>query len=149
MQPLNYYEQIIKMPDKSDKYDLRLRIVTHALREGVKPTARLFDTTPKTVRKWLKRYQQERLAGLNELPRIPLHCPHKTSSALARKIVDIRKQFPFKGSRRLKREHNLTCSHEAVRRILNEYDLIRKRRKKHKRKRDLSDIKKKWPLFGQ
>jgi transposase-like protein len=97
MKPLNYFEQIIKMPNESDKFDLRLRIVKSAISIGVKPTARLFDTTPKTVRKWLKRYQQERLAGLNELPRIPLHCPHKTSSALARKIVDIRKQFSLQG----------------------------------------------------
>jgi len=81
MKPLNYFEQIRKMPNKADKFDLRLRIVKHAIAYGVKPTARVFDTTAKTVRKWLRRYQQERLAGLNELPRIPLHCPHKTSSA--------------------------------------------------------------------
>jgi transposase len=137
------------MPNKADKYDLRLRIVKSAIEHGVKPTADFFDTTPKTVRKWLNRYRQERLSGLNELPRIPLHCPHKTPSNLQRKVVDLRKQFPFKGSKRLKREHNLSCSHEAIRRILNEHGLIKKRRKKHKRKRDLSEIKKKWKLFGQ
>jgi hypothetical protein len=68
---------------------------------------------------------------------------------MEKKIVGLRKEFPFKGSKRLKREHNLPCSHEAIRRTLNEYGLIKKRRKKHKRKRDLSAIKKKWPLFGQ
>jgi transposase-like protein len=82
MHPLTYYEQIIKMPDKSDKFDLRLRIVQSAIDIGVKPAARLFDTTPKTVRKWLKRYKQERLSGLNELPRIPHNCPHRTPPAL-------------------------------------------------------------------
>ena len=149
MKPLTYFEQIIKMPNKADKFDLRLRMVKSAIAVGIKPTARLFDTTPKTVRKWLERYRQERLAGLNELPRIPLNCPHKTSPQLEQKIVKLRKQFPFKGAKRLKREHNLPCSHEAIRRILNEHGLIKKRRKKHKRKRDLSKIKKKWPLFGQ
>jgi len=98
-------------------------MVKHAVVYGIKPTARAFDTTAKTVRKWLERYRQERLAGLNELPRIPLSCPHKTSSALARKIVNLRKQFPFKGAKRLKREHNLSCSHEAIRRILHEKDI--------------------------
>ena len=149
LKPLSYFEQTTKMPNQADKFDLRLRMVKHALAYGVKPTARVFDTTPKTVRKWLGRYRQERLAGLNELPRIPLNCPHKTSSAWARKIVHLRKQFPFKGAKRLKREHHLPCSHEAVRRILHEHGLIRKRRKKHKRKKDLSRIKKKWKLFGQ
>ncbi len=149
MNPLTYYEHIIKMPNKADKFDLRLRIVKHAIANGVKPTAKLFAVTVKTVRKWLRRYHQERLAGLNELPRIPLHCPHKTSPVTERKIVNLRKKYPFKGSKRLKREHNLQCSHEAIRRILKEHDLIVKRRRKHKRKRDLSEIKKKWPLFGQ
>jgi transposase len=149
MNPLTYYEQIIKMKGKADKFDLRLRIIKHALTYGVKPTARDFDTTPKTVRKWLNRYKQEHLTGLNELPRIPHNCPHKTSSQMERKVVSLRKQFPFKGSKRLKREHNLSCSHEAIRRILKEHDLVIKRRKKHKRKRDLREIKKKWPLFSQ
>ena len=126
MLALTYYEQIIKMPDKSDKYDLRLRIIKAALANGVKPTARLFDTTPKTVRKWLNRYRQERLSGLNELPRIPLHCPHKTSATVERKIVQLRKQYPFKGAKRLKREHNLSCSHQAIGRILREHNLVRK-----------------------
>jgi hypothetical protein len=68
MKPLNYFEQIIRMPNKADKYDLRLRMIKHALTYGVKPTARVFVTTAKTVRKWLNRYRQERLTGLNELP---------------------------------------------------------------------------------
>ena len=149
MKPLNYFEQIRKMPNKADKFDLRLRIVKHAIAYGVKPTARVFDTTAKTVRKWLRRYQQERLAGLHELPRIPLHCPHKTSSALERKIVNLRKDYPFMGAKRLKYMHNLPCSHEAISRILREHGLVRKKRKKHKRKKDLSKIKKHWRLFGQ
>ena len=135
MKPLNYYEQITKMPNKADKYDIRLRLVKSAIENGIKPTSRLFDTTPKTVRKWLRRYQQERLAGLNELPRIPLHCPHKTSAVIQEKIVQLRKRYPFMGAKRLKAEHDLPCSHEAVRRILNEHGLIRKRRKKPREKR--------------
>lgn len=149
MKPLTYFEQIVKMPNKADKFDLRLRIVKNAVANGIKPTAKLFSTTIKTVRKWLRRYQQERLCGLNELPRIPLHCPHKISSALELKIVNLRRQFIFKGAKRLKYEHNLPCSHHAIARILREYGLIKKRRKKHKRKRDLHHIKKHWRLFGQ
>ena len=149
MNPLTYWEQIIKMPGRADKYDLRLRIVKSATAIGVKPTAELFDTTPKTVRKWLSRYRQERLTGLNELPRIPHRCPHKTSPMLEAKVVTLRKRFPFKGSKRLKREHDLPCSHEAVRRILNEHGLTRKHVKKHKRKASLREVKKHWKLFGQ
>jgi transposase len=149
MDPLNYFEQIIRMPDKADKFELRLRMVNCAMVIGVKPTAGLFRTTPKTVRKWLKRYHQERLSGLNELPRIPEHCPHKTSPALERKVVELRKRYTFMGAEMLKREHSLPCSHSAIGRILREHNLIQKRRPKHKRKKDLSEIKKRWKLFGQ
>jgi len=149
MKPLTYFEQIIKMPNKADKFDLRLRVVKHAITSGIKPTARLFDTTPKTVRKWLNRYKQERLSGLNELPRTPLFCPHRTNSALERRIVRLRKRFPFMGAARLKREHRLPVSHTAISRILRDNGLIEKRRKKHKRKKDLREIKKRWRLFGQ
>lgn len=149
MKPLTYWEQIIRMNHKGDKFDLRVRLIHHALVYGVKPTARVFATTAKTVRKWLRRYRQEHLAGLDELPRIPLNCPHKTSPLLERKVVQLRQRYPFMGTQRLKRMHGLACSHEAIRRILHEHGLIHKRRKKHQRKRDLAAIKKRWRLFGQ
>jgi len=144
-----YCDVIIRMPDKADKFDLRLKMVQHALASGVKPTARAFATTPKTVRKWLARYRQERLAGLNELPRIPLRCPHKTPANLERRIVALRRQFPFMGAKRLKFMHNLAPSHEAIRRILREHGLLAKRRKKHQRKRHLAEVKRHWRLFAQ
>ena len=100
-------------------------MVRYALAEGVKPAARAFGTTAKTVRKWLSRYRQERLSGLHELPRIPLHCPHKTPPALEKQVVRLRKQYPFMGAKTLKREHDLPCSHEAIRRILREHDLVK------------------------
>jgi len=137
------------MKNKAGKFDLRLRVVQHALKEGVKPTARLFATTTKTVRKWLNRYRQERLAGLNELPRIPHHCPHKTPAHLENKIVRLRMQFPFMGAKRLKLMHDLGPSHQAIGRILKEHGLAAKRPKKHKRKASLREVKKHWKLFGQ
>jgi transposase len=147
--PFKFYETLNRMKDKASKFDLRLRVVQHALKEGVKPTARVFATTPKTVRKWLSRYRQERLAGLNELPRIPLHCPHKTPPHLERTIVTLRKQFPFMGAKRLKYMHDLSPSHNAISRILREHGLAAKRQKKHKRKASLREVKKRWKLFGQ
>ncbi len=145
----NYWEMLVRMKNKASKFDLRLRLVQHALKEGVKPTARLFATTPKTVRKWLSRYRQERLAGLNELPRIPLSCPHKTSPKQEARIVQLRKQFPFMGAKRLKFMHDLKPSHQAIGRILKEHGLAARRPKKHKRKASLREVKKHWKLFGQ
>lgn len=53
------------------------------------------------------------------------------------------------GVKRLKHQHNLPCSHEAISRILNEQGLIKKRLKKHKRNKDISRIKKKWKFFDK
>jgi len=145
----SYWELIVKMTGKADKFDLRLKMVRYALDHGVKPAARAFAATAKTVRKWVTRYRQERLAGLNELPRIPLSCPHKTPPALERRVVALRRRFPFMGAKRLKFMHNLPCCHEAIRRILREHGLQSKRRKKHRRKKDLRNVKKHWKLFGQ
>jgi transposase len=145
----DYWETLVRMKNSASKFDLRLRVVQHALKEGVKPAARLFATTPKTVRKWLNRYRQERLAGLNELPRIPLSCPHKTSPQQEQKIVQLRQQFPFMGARRLKLMHDLAPSHQAIARILRQHGLTGKRARKHKRKASLREIKKRWKLFGQ
>ena len=149
VKPFGYYDQIVRMKRNADKFECRLRMVRFAQQHGVKPAARAFDTTPKTVRKWLVRYQQERLAGLNELPRIPLSCPHKIPPTLEQKIVRLRKQYPFMGAKRLQREHHLPCSHHAVGRVLKAYGLVKKRRKKHKKKKDLSTLKQHWKLFGQ
>jgi transposase len=137
------------MKTKAHTFDLRLRVVQYAEAHGVKPAARHFATTPKTVRKWLQRYRQERLAGLNELPRIPLSCPHKTPPAIERQIVELRKAYPFMGAKRLKFMFDLAPSHVAIARILREHDLVHKRRKKHQRKASLREVKKHWKLFGQ
>jgi len=69
------------MPNKADKFDLRLRMVKSAIANGVKPT--------------------------------PLRCPHRTSPALERSIVNLRKQYPFVGAKRLKYFHQRVASCQA------------------------------------
>ena len=149
MSAYKYFIVINAMKTKADKFDLRLRMVRYAISDGIKPAAKAYSSTPKTVRKWVERYKQERLAGLNELPRIPLSCPHKTPAAMERRIINLRKQYPFMGAKRLKAEHELPCSHSVIGRIIKEHGLVRKSRKKHKRKKDLREVKRHWKLFGQ
>jgi hypothetical protein len=40
---------------------------------------------------------------------------------MERKVVRLSKDYPFMGANRLKHQHNLPCSYEAIRRILNEH----------------------------
>jgi hypothetical protein len=46
--------------NSKDPVQYRGLLVEYALKHGIKPTAREFKTTPKTVRKWVKPFKTER-----------------------------------------------------------------------------------------
>ena len=96
-----YFVLVRKM---RDGYNHRLRLVQSARQRGIKPTARLFQTTVPTVRKWLRRYQQQGSRGLIERSRAPQHQPGKTPLLLEQQVVALRQQLPTFGARRLIRE---------------------------------------------
>lgn len=132
-----------------DAFNHRLRLVESARQRGLKPTARLFQTTVPTVRKWLRRYQQQGLRGLIEHSRAPHHQPAKTSPAVEQQVVALRQLLPTFGARRLIREFDLPLSHRAVERIWHARGLMPPRRRKYQRKQDLAHIKARWRVFQQ
>jgi transposase len=144
--PAPYFDLVREM---KNAYNHRLRLVAHARQHGIKATARLFQTTVPTVRKWLRRYQQQGPSGLLEHSRAHHHCPHKTSPELERQVVQLRRQLPTFGAARLKREFQLAPSHKAIQRIWRAHGLIHKRRRKYQKKQDLAAVKATWRLFQQ
>lgn len=146
MPAARYFDLVREM---RDAYNHRLRLVHCARREGLKPAARTFATTVRTVRKWLRRYQQHGLSGLREHSRAHHHCPHKTSPELEQQVLALRRKLPTFGAARLKREFDLPLSHMAMQRIWRQQGLIRKRRRKYQRKQDLAAVKATWRLFQQ
>jgi transposase len=144
--PASYFDLIREM---KNAFNHRLRLVICARQQGVKAAARLFQTTPPTVRKWLRRYQAQGLKGLQELSRAPHTCPHKIQGELERQVVTLRRQLPTFGAQRLKREWDLPLSHVAIQRILRQHGLLRPRRRKYQRKRDLAAFKATFRLFQQ
>ena len=90
-----------------DAYNHRLRLVQSARQRSIKPTARLFQTTVPTVRKWLRRYQQQGPRGLIELSRAPHRQPGKTPPEVEQQVVALRQQLFTFGARRLIREFDL------------------------------------------
>ena len=135
--------------EMKDAYNHRLRLVHSARQIGVKPTARLFQTTAATVRKWLGRYRQRGPRGLLARSRAPHHQPSKTPLAVEQQVVGLRQQLPTFGARRLIREFDLPLSHRALERIWRQHGLIAKRRRKYQRKQDLAHIKASWRIFQQ
>ena len=128
---------------------LRLRMVRFAKKEGVKPAARAFGTTPKTVRQWVGRFDGT-LKSLQELSRRPHRSPNKLSAEAEAEILAARKKAPCLGSRRLRAEFDLPYSEKAINRVLGEHGLLRpRRRRKHETKRLLREVKRKWRFLQQ
>ncbi len=146
MAATRYFDLVREM---KSAYNHRLRLVESARDRGIKPTARLFATTVPTVRKWLRRYQQQGPSGLLEQSRAPHQQPRRTAASLERQVVALRQTLPTFGSRRLIREFDLPLSHRALERIWRQHGLMKKRRRKYQRKQDLAAIKARWSLFQQ
>ena len=143
MSGLNY-EDFVR--GKARAYELRLRMVSYALKHGVSRAAREFRTTRRTVYKWLRRYEEEGRKGLVDKKRAPKHIPHKTPEDVARRVVRLRERNPHMGPRSLKyyygKRFNLP-SLGAIYRILKQEGLIKAHRRTKKAKaRDMREIKK-------
>ena len=126
---------------RDHRFDLRMHLVRIALAQGVRAAARAFSTSRNTVRKWLRRFQQQGPAGLQERSRAPKSCPHKTRPDQEARVLKQRARTPGFSARRLKREFELAPSVGAIARILREHGLTRRRKKKHQTKRDLRAVK--------
>jgi transposase len=141
-----YFNLIREM---NDPFHHRLRMIESVRESGIKPTARRFQTTVPTVRKWWRRYQQHGLRGLLDHSRAPHHQPQQTAPDVELQVVELRRTLPTFGSRRLIREFDLPLSHGALERIWRQHGLIHKRRRKYQRKQDLAHIKADWRAFQQ
>lgn len=144
-----YWENIRNMKD--DGYDLRLRMVWSAKVNGIKPTARLFRTTVKTVKKWFFRHRENggKMGSLISRSRRPHRCPHKTKNEVEQQVVALRTRLPGMGAKRMKEEFELPCSHGAIGRIFRANQLVKRRQKKHQRKKNLREMKRRWAIFQQ
>lgn len=71
---VRYYDL---MKDMAIKFNLRLEIVFCARGHGLSEAARRYQTTRKTVGKWLRRYRTQGLDGLKDQKRTPKSIPHK------------------------------------------------------------------------
>ena len=137
------------MRQSNAKTHLRAALVQYARAHGIKPAARAFHTTPKTVRKWLRRWAPGSLRGLEDHSRAPHH-PHRPITAAHREqACTLKRRLPSWGAERMKRDFQLALSAKALRRLWREAGLLRRKRRKHRTKQDLRAVKARWRLFEQ
>jgi transposase len=145
MCPITYY-QLMRI--SKDKKQQRYQMVIYALEHGVKPTAKLYSTGPKTVRKWLNRFKTADYQALDDMSRRPHNCPNATPEETVRKIVKLKAKYKRVGAEHIKILENLTTSAKTMRKIWRKNGVSsRKRRKKHVTKQNLREIKKQFALF--
>lgn len=146
VRPYAYYTV---MRQSQDPRTLRLRMALYARDHGLKPAARAFHCSVKTVRKWARRFDGK-LDSLTELSRAPKRRPRKLSRPAETRILDVKSKCPRFSAARLKREFDLPYSVKAIRRVCRDHNLLRTwRRKKPQTKRLLREVKKHWKLFQQ
>ena len=85
-----YYE---KIRYEKDPVRVRKRLI-EILQENnlnIAKTAREVGTTPKTVRKWWKRYKEEGRKGLVNRSQRPLNSPNRTKEEVKELVISLRK----------------------------------------------------------
>ena len=127
----------------------RLELVRYAQEHGVKPAARHFHATPKTVRKWLKRYKPGSFEGLSDQSKAPKNPKTYITEEQKKQVIELKRMLPSFGAKRIKENFKLSISEKSFRRICKNEGLLKTKRRKHKTKQNLREIKAKWKAFEQ
>lgn len=145
MCPYKYYHV---MRQSKDKKPWRYQIAHKALEIGVKPTARLFHTSPSVVRTWRDRFQTEGYSGLADRSRKPHHSPRETPQYVKDHIIHLKAKYKRLGAENIRTLEDLPQAPKTIRKIWREAGIpSRKRRKKHVTKNNLREVKKQFKLF--
>jgi len=131
----------------NDHRMLRVKMIKYFQKHrNISKTARDFNTSRHTVRKWVKRWQKDGWKGLEDQREGPNNIPHKISQQLEERILEVREKTGW-GAWSLKERFDLPCSLEPIRRVLKENDQIKKKPRRWKQRKNLREKKRKLKPF--
>ncbi|HID04120.1 MAG TPA: transposase, partial [Desulfobacterales bacterium] len=137
--------------NSKDPVQYRVEIVKEAQKHGIKPTARAFRTTPKTVRKWVQRFEEEKKPGLRDRSRKPKHSPKQMKRYWYYKVQDVCNQAQKMNKRItavwIQRKHTVPYSTNTILKVMKKTGFMPQKRRKYQRKRDLREIKRQMKAF--
>jgi transposase-like protein len=83
--------------------DERMQFVADYLKDhwAVAHLCRRYGISRKTGYKWIARYEEDGWTGIREHSRVPQSCPHLTPVALQVRLVQLRREHPHWGPRKL------------------------------------------------
>ena len=135
------------MREMSNPFDYRLKMVEWALKYGISSATREVKTTRVTVRKWVNRVRQNGIEGLKEFSRRPKNIPHKMDRHKEAEIIALRESHPAWGSQRLKDLYSVPGGYSAIHRVMKQAGLIKRKKRRYLRRKDLSALKKTLRFF--
>ena len=87
-----------------------------------------FGISRPTGYNWLKRYQRNGIGGVEEQSRRPHHSPDRTAQRLEERVVELRRERPDWGARKVQhllREEGIKLPGSTIHRIFVRHDLVR------------------------
>ena len=147
MCPYKYYHV---MKHSKDKKIFRYQMVQKALEIGVKPAAKLFNTSPSVVRMWRERFKTDGYSALADRSHKPHYSPKTTPEHVKKYIINLKAKYKRLGAEQVRVLENLTQAPKTMRKIWRDAGIpSRKRPKKHVTKNNLRAVKKLFKLFEQ
>jgi len=112
-----------------DVREQRVRFVVAATRQEKSFTALCeeFGVSRPTGRLWVKRYQEQGVAGIAERSRRPWHSPRLTKRELEEQVVEMRGRYPDWGARKLQvllQREGVALTRSTIHRILLRRNLV-------------------------
>jgi putative transposase len=118
----------------------------YELHKNASQTARELHMKRQTVSFWVQRYKCEGIEGLKNRSRAPHTIPHKTPASIEDKIIAVAKAKKCHiGQDRIQNILDDLGWHRStatINRIMHEHDLIKKRIRKYKKKKQIQAYKK-------
>jgi transposase-like protein len=135
----------------------------------VTEVAERYGVTRQSLHNWLRRYRERGMAGLVDRSKRPSSCPHRTPARSELKVIELRREHPRWGPRRLAYELarkglDPVPSRSSIYRVLVRSGLVEPRARRRKRSAylrwerarpmelwqlDVMEARLSWPQFGQ
>ncbi len=108
----------------TNKPKFRKQLVDHALEyKNITKTAEKFNTTRNTVAKWVKRFKELGVEGLETSSKKNWSHKNKTSDLVINKIINYKKENPDTTFSGIKKALSLDCNRSTITRILDKAKL--------------------------
>lgn len=142
------YQYYSIMRNSKDKKILRHQMVIKSDEIGITATAKLFNCSVNTVRKWRNRYKELGFAGFEEQSRRP-HTGKRLSEEDKQRILKAKAQYKNLSAKRIKELARLPYSIKSIYKVLGSVGLVKHRRKRRKTRNILREVKARWAAFEQ